>query len=442
MLRRTVSIANTSRFSRLYGWFLITCFASQSSVALAKAEIANQEPDAITLHEVLDKAVSSSQRVQTTMALEVAAAADVGIAKAGYLPTAEFQLIDSIGFPGSSSALGISGIAGSPYRSGLAGGFVVQQQIWDFGLTDAKIHVAEKDVDSRRVLTQFEAQRAQLAALAIFTKCSEQQSEAKFYKHLVKDTQLVAKEVGNFVRTGQRTVVDRYLAEAQVQQAKTSLAEAEARVVELEKALALAIGAQGRSPQCPGVASVAAWKVAETVPYIEAAIADLQVEEARRELIRSEYTPKINLLGSLGLMERSRLVDKASYALGVGISVPLFNGFKEDYQLDRSAALITSKRLEVAARKYDLSQTNAHYDELIVAAQTRLDHLRGEEELANKALNVARQRYFESEGSLTDLREAIRNFSRANSEMIRAQAALFEASSERALVNSGKLLED
>ena len=169
------------------------------------------------------------------------------------------------------------------------------------------------------------------------------------------------------------------------------------------------------------------------------AVADLKTEEARREVIRSSYMPKINLVGSLGVMERARLVAKTPYAIGIGISVPLFDGFKDDYELEQSRAIISSRQYEISARKLEISTTNAHYDELIAAANVRLQHLKKEQALAQKAVDLARQRYSNAEGSLTDVRESIRNLSRTSSAAIGASASKFEASSAKALANAGKV---
>ena len=434
--------------------FLLTGLSTQGfgkSTRHHKKKSAHQEmdvrtypppPPVVTLQQVLDLAEQSSPRVQSLKSFEEAASAGIGIAKAAMLPTVDFQAIDSLGFPGSTGYLGAGGVMGSPYRSGLAGGFVVQQQVYDFGRTDANIDVAQRDVEARRQRTYFEAEQARAKALHIYANCIQLKAQSEFFKGLVDETITVAKEVEGYVQTGQRTIVDRYLSQAQVEEAKTSQAVAEAQLGESEKALALAIGLTGSRPNCPNMNQEATWTLPsslEEIPYVATAVADLKTEEARREVIRSSYMPKINLVGSLGVMERARLVAKTPYAIGIGVSVPIFDGFKDDYELERSRALISSRQFEISARKLEISTTNAHYDELIAAANVRLQHLKREQALAQKAVDLARQRYSNAEGSLTDVRESIRNLSRTSSAAIAASASKFEASSAKALANAGKV---
>ncbi|WP_425795355.1 hypothetical protein, partial [Klebsiella pneumoniae] len=71
---------------------------------------------------------------------------------------------------------------------------------------------------------------ARLGALHAFYECAKLEGQTRYYRRLRTDAADIAKEVKAFVRTGQRSVVDRYLAEAQVEEASTAEAEAQARL--------------------------------------------------------------------------------------------------------------------------------------------------------------------------------------------------------------------
>ncbi len=56
-------------------------------------------------------------------------------------------------------------------------------------------------------------------------------------------------------------------------------------------------------------------------------------------------------------------------------------------------------------------------------------------DLAIKAFNVAKKRYFSFEGELIDLREAFRNLARVETEIQETRTRLLQASGSKALLN-------
>jgi outer membrane protein TolC len=399
----------------------------------------------ISLMEVLDLAEKTDPTIRARKAGESAAAAQIGVARSGYLPTASFQALDTTGFPASTGYLGLGGLVGSPFRSGAAAGVVGQETIYDFGKTESQVDVAEKDVEARRQETRLAAQDAKIRAFRTFVECSRLRSEAELFRDLQRDAAVVSKEVGKFVRTGQRSIVDGYLSKAQVEEASTSAAAAEAQLFEQEKALALAIGLPSGITGCPPLQDTPEWNVPaaapEQHPLVAAEVADLATEKARKEAIRANYRPTVNLVGALGWMEKARLVPKSPYAVGIGVNVPLFSGFKDDYELERSDALIYGHEAQVEARKLAVAEANGRFNQRLAGASAQIDHIRTEQELARRAFNEARQRYFDAQGDLTDLREAIKNLSRTNQEFNNALAATIDAAGTKALFNGGALAQ-
>jgi outer membrane protein TolC len=404
------------------------------------APAALSDPVPLGLDEVLRRAEQAAPSLSQRQAEANAAAAGIGYAKADILPQVDAQAIDSFGFPGSTGYLGIGGVMGSPYRSGLAGGIVVQQQIYDFGRTEAAVDAASQDVATKKERTRLEAQAVRLTALRQFYRCVRLRSEVALFRDLVDKTASVTKEVKGFVRTGQRSIVDRYLAQSQLEEAKTEEAVARARLGEAEGALGLVIG-QKEPAGCPaldgGEVSWTPTEAPEANPLVAEAQAELGAVRARLDAVKARYMPKLDVLGSVGVMERARLVSKTPYAVGVGLSVPLFDGFREDYATQRGQAEVVAKEYEVAARKLDLAEINARYDEEIAAARAKLEHLASERKLAREGFGVARDRYRAAQGTLTDLREAIRNLTRTDQAYTTAAAIELEAVGAKELVNGG-----
>ena len=397
----------------------------------------------ITLGEALNQATQVNPYIASRQAYANIATASIEVAKSYVLPQAEVQAVDSTGYPGSTSYLGLGGIVGSPYRSGLGVGVTVQQMVYDFGRTDAAVNVAKKTVAYSKEDVRVAAQSVKLTALRAYVACARLQTSVSFLNELLHDTQVIAKEVRNFVHTGQRSIVERYLSDAQVQQAQTSLATVEAEIAAANKALSVAVGDASSSTTCGILETIPTWvtpeNAANTAPTVAAAQARVDAAVAERETISAAYKPHIDALASLGWAQDTRLVHSSPYAVGIGISVPVFSGFRETYQLDENAALTSARRYEVETRQLELAEDNSRIDVQIAAATTRYEHLQAEVALAKKAFGIARSRYLEAEGGLTDLRESIRNMARAEIEANDALANSVEAIGTKALVNDGHL---
>ena len=97
----------------------------------------------LSLAEALTQAEHNSPRLKAANLQVVAAHKGVGVAQAGYYPSVALEGIDSWGFPGSSGALGIGGLMGSPYRSEAAAGLVAQDTLFDFGRTYSSVRAAQ-----------------------------------------------------------------------------------------------------------------------------------------------------------------------------------------------------------------------------------------------------------------------------------------------------------
>src|SRR5208282_5592852 len=78
--------------------------------------------------------------------------------------------------------------------------------------------------------------------LQTFYECARYRSEREAWSSLHDETELVAKEVSRFVDTGQRSVVDRYLAQAQVEEARTNRNYFRSRMESTVGRLALLMG--------------------------------------------------------------------------------------------------------------------------------------------------------------------------------------------------------
>jgi outer membrane protein TolC len=141
----------------------------------------------------------------------------------------------------------------------------------------------------------------------------------------------------------------------------------------------------------------------------------------------------------VGDMDESRLVAKKYYSGGFGLELPLFEGGRIDAAMRQAQALASARDSDRLAVQMDIDQINAHYEEIIRSSRVKLEYLQDESNAAGQAFRLAKERYFSFQGTLVDLREAIRNLSRVQSEIIDVKTDLLLAVGSKALLNGSRV---
>jgi outer membrane protein len=282
--------------------------------------------------------------------------------------------------------------------------------------------------------------------LRTFYACSRFRSEHEVWDGLHGETELAAKEVEKYVGTGQRSVVDKYLAQAQVEEARTNRNYFKSRMNSTTARLSLLAGDAGAVIFCPPLPSlgesVPLRPTGEENPYVRRSEAEVDLAKTRLAARRADFLPKVVGVASVGTMERVRLVNRADYSGGIGVIVPLFEGLGGVRRVDEAKASLEAKTQELGAVRLELDETNARYDEIIDASKARIEHLEREQKLAEEGFRVAKNRYFKFQGTLVDLRDALRNLGRIETDMRDTQANLLEAQGSKALLNGGSAVKE
>lgn len=427
-----------SMIKRYSYWLLYMVF-----LVLLPMEVLAKEPKSLSLQEVLQRTEKNSYSISASQLREIAAMKNVDVAQSGYYPTLDAEAIDSAGFPGSSSATDVIGLMGSPYRSGVGGGVVAQQTLLDFGRTAHKVEASKYEAQFSREDTKVTDYKVKLLALQVFYECSESRTQRDTWDKLSKEADIITQQVNNFVRTGQRSVVDKYLSEAQTQEALTARAFFDARLKAANQRLAILMGMPDNSFSCPLLPRFATEPFNTNIgiyasPLLSRAAVDAKAAAARLEAQRAELFPQIVAVASAGNLQAVRLVQRSDYAAGIGIVFPLFD-WHTNSEIKHAQAIALAKQQDVAAERQYLEEKNAQYDEGINSYKVQLQHLKGELDLANEAFSVAKQRYFSLEGQLVDLRDAFRNISRVQTQINDTQAKLLLSSGEKVLTDGGRV---
>jgi outer membrane protein len=396
----------------------------------------------LTLEETLRLAEGNNPATQVARERENAAESAVGIAKSGYYPSLTFEALETTGFPASSNPMGIGGIMGSPYRSGWAYGLVAQATLWDFGRTSGAVSSARHDQLAAAEATRVQAAEIDQQTAAAYFDCVRFGSEQEAWSYVAKAAGSIFGEVKRFAKTGQNSVVERTLAEAQLEQAQTEVAAlGERRRLAFER-LRVLTGLPAGPVACPLLDELKESKLLpaanEKDPWTALAAEQVSAAEARVSQAKAEFLPRLLATASIGDMHKSRLVPEKDSAAAIGVSWPIFEGFRTKYRVQEANAIAAGRAASLAAVVQDRDQTLARYAETTGAASVKLTHLQEELRLAESGVKLAQKRYHSFQGNLIDMRESLRNFARVKTDWIQTRLEYDQAKVAVALLNGAR----
>lgn len=402
------------------------------------------KPFQLSLRKVLILSTSHSYAITASQLQNIVAEKDVAIARANCYPTLDFQGIDSGGFPGSNGQLGIGGMMGSPFRKELGVGFVAQQIVYDFGRTAADIKLNKEKEKYSEANTRVKTYEVQLLALQTYYKCMSYQSQIASWAELKKQSALIAHEVNHFVKTGQRSIVDRYIAKEQEDKANTYYEYFLKHLKRSKDTLSIMMGISTKTFECPVLQAhnpmPLSVRTLTSSPLYTRSVIKTEVAQQKLNYERSRYHPRIIAEASIGNNQTARLVDNKAYAVGIGIDVPIFRQ-QTLAQIQKARAQFNTDNEKLLAEEQMLEELNAQYNEDIKSSIIQIRDLRGELQYAQKGYSVAKQRYFEQTGNLLDLQDAFRNLERIQTNLIEARTRLLQAQGAKLLMNGGKLVK-
>lgn len=390
------------------------------------------------INELLQLAEDNSFAISAAQYHELAAKRGIIIAKSGYFPTLNFEAIDTKGFPGSSGWIGVEGLMGSPFRKGFSEGLVAKQTIYDFGRTRFDVKKSKYEVEYAKQNTKVTAYEIKLLALMAYYDCVQYQALQNIWKDLGAKAEIITKEVKHFVNTGQRSIVDTYLSEIQLQDSKTAQAYFLEKLIGAKHELAIITGLDEHCIACEmrhddlGLVGSDIY----SSPFLARAKADLKIADATLKRDRADLLPKIITVGSIGTLESTHILPRQNYSIGLGVIMPIYDLHSVGL-VKRAKAIVDERNEDVAAQVQFLEETNAKYDTIINSSTVRLKQLEHELILANKGFEVAKDRYFKLEGAIIDLREALRDLARISVESEDSRTMLLKARGSKYLLNGG-----
>lgn len=400
----------------------------------------------LTLAEALQLAEKVSPGLKAASERETQADLSITIAKSNLLPKLDLSAADSWGFPGSSSPVPppFGGLLTSPFRVGGTAALLGQMTIFDLshwhGLDEAKenAHVAAEQIRISRTLVDQDT-------IDLFFEAATYRGESEVWRKITDKLVPIFKSVSKLVKNGQYSEVQRLLLEDQLTEAQMKNAVAWSRYKMTKKRLALLLDLPSSSIECPSAlllndANLGTIEEGTKSPLISHAEAEITAAKLAVSKFSAEHLPKLYAVGSAGFMESSRLVNKEDYSAWIGLTLPLFEGFRINAEAERAKVVANEKEDNFYAARLTLDELNTHYDDLIQAARIQLDFLTHERTQAIQTFELTRKRYLSFLEPVLNLKEAVKNLARIESQTNEVKSSLYRAKSSKLILNGGAIL--
>ncbi len=411
----------------------------------ASAETDDKGPK-LPLPEALAMVEDYSPLVKAAVARKYGAQEALRAAESGYYPLIGVDAKDSFGMPQYSTGMdGISGMIGSPYRSGPeADAFGT----WD--LVDATVwHAAS--AASLRAHASFEAERVQrdrvaVDGLRVYLLAVLYRGQQRAWSDLVRALSGVRGTVATFVRNGQYNEDELMLIQDQYDDAVIRSEDYRHEYLLAMQRLGLLTGGRSLGYRCPGP-----WGLSESTltdalsgggesPLVLQAADEAKAAHEVAEQYSAENLPKVELGGAAGWLNGQDLQQGQDYTAFAGVTMPLFEGFRivaDTRAAEREQEARDALRAEA---QLELDDFDARQDEEIGEARADLALLMPEERRAAKAVTIARYRYLHFLGPLADLQQALKDSVTAESMVAMTKTKLLLALGSKAFVNGATLV--
>ncbi|HVX39798.1 MAG TPA: TolC family protein [Gemmatimonadaceae bacterium] len=388
--------------------------AAVTAAARRDATPVTPPPDSLqqlTLAQVVDLALRNSPATRLSWAQARAAADVYGSSEGRYYPTLNAGITGARQL--TLAAAGRTAIERTTYGPSLS----LSYTVLDFGARSGTIDVARQTAIAADLAHNATVENTILqvesAAFAYLATRAERDAQ----KSAVALAQAALDAANERHRVGLATIAD-------VLQAQTALSQAQLQLESLEGGLQIARGTLAVGMGLPANASYevpdvpatdSARFVTESVdsliayalrsrPELAQARAQAQAAASQIRVARSGYFPSLALTGNTSNQGSNvPTFSGHSYALNLGVSVPLFNGFSNQYDAAAASENYQAALARTAqTRQQVIQQVFTSYYTL----RTATDRVHTSRDLlasATQSETVARERYKEGVGSIVDL---------------------------------------
>jgi len=388
---------------------------------------------ALTLAQVVDRALCNNPQTRAAWSSARAQGAQVGVARGAFLPSLNASISASgnrsEGAPGMAPNSVSNFLQGS---AGLSAGYV----LFDFGARDAALQAALESLTASNYTLDVTLQRVFLSAVQAYYNL--------FVARAAIDAALVAERSGEEAlkaatarnNAGTATPADRLQAQTAYSQAMLNRIQAQGNARSAEGVLANAIGLDAGRPvqlvlpdtRVPDQhfdsnldAMIATAR--KLRPDLAAAEAQVRAAQANVDAARASGKPTVSLSANINATDSTLATGNPgnSQALGITLSIPLFSGYAPTYRTEAARAQAENQQaqrdtlaLQVAL---DVWQAHAALVTNVQAVRTSADLVAS----ATESERLASGRYRAGVGSILDVLTAQSALAAARQQNIQAQ---------------------
>jgi len=385
--------------------------------------------NALTLADVAEAALCNNPQTREAYASARVQAAQLGIAKSAYLPSVNDNVSANlnVAFPQQSSR-------SNPY-SNLSNNIVASYLLYDFGNRDASLENARQLLQAASATQSNVVQSVLLNAIQAYYQVQAGISALDASSQSERASEESYKAAQARYKAGVSTPADKL-------QALTLFAQNTLNRITIEGTLKTAYGTLAN---VMGLAANQTLKLAPTPttaaqppnnidqniellieqahsrrPDLMASEAQLKAAEASIEVSRSAAKPTVSVAVSNGFQTGSNLSSNDNSALGVTVSIPIFNGYAPTYRIraaeanfDVRAAQRDKLRLQISLDVWSAYQSLRTANESINAAVILVSS-------AEESARVAMGRYTAGVGNILDSINAQSALASARQQKIQA----------------------
>lgn len=412
-----------------------------------------------SLLETLRMAENFSPNVKAAERNEEAAHQSLRISLSLYYPTLDATLVDSTGFPGAyllpngfntlpggygNLSDGFNGLMNSPYRVGLAGGVFTTLTFFDLS-REYRRRASSQEILFAQEQIKLSKLNVDLQTMNLYLNAVSNRAQRDAWREIQTEINRLYGVVKKYVRNGQYSQVTQWLLKSQSEDAERRMANLDIAYqqalheIEIETGLeAGSLDVQGLSTIEEGLNELSKAKLPQS-PLVEAPklLANANHEFAAQQSALN--WPKILGVASAGGMENSRLVPLKHYSVWIGLTIPIFKGFRISAEASRATA--EAERQEEISRnaQLELAKLNAKYQ---METQARINDLKKfqiQRDLSLKAMKLAEYRLVTFIGDLADVRDSLYSYVTAESGLKSAEIEAYRSKLAQAIVNGGIL---
>lgn len=405
--------------------------------------IERKPPKAWTLPDIIDQALCHNPETRQAWANARYQATQLGVAEAAYLPSLNL----SVPFARSRNTAG-SGFSNSIPVSGANAGVSTRQTeitrisatlslnylLFNFGGREAAVENARQALAAARWTHARTLQTVLFSAVQAYYQWFAANAAVESAAAAEESSSKALEAAATRYQVGAAALADQLQAQTAYAQAKVNRQTAVGNAGVALGTLANVMGLKPREnlridpPALAGPDEEQERNVADLIeeaktlrPDLAAAEAEVKAAEAGVQSARAASLPSLSLVGNYTYSEPIGLQSISSWMVGVQVTVPLFTGFSNTYQIHgaEEQVAIQSAQRDQLDQSVALDVWKAYFN-----LKTARETLRSTEDLlasATQAEQVALGRYQAGAGNIVELLNAVASLANARYQRVQSQ---------------------